>query len=216
MVTSPYNSKANGQVEAAVKSAKKLLRKTARGGDDFHLGLLAIRNTPSQGIGSSPAQRLMNRRTRTLLPTTSTLLEPRSLSTKQEREKLKDVKKMQARYYNAHAKGLPPLHEGDTVRLKPFQLGQKEWKKGAVVERLDERSYEIETADGSTYRRNRIHLRKTNEPPPGETISEPLRTPTHYRNARVANESPSGSIFTELPQVPSYSEEPDEHTPCEN
>ena len=215
MVTSPYNSKANGQVEAAVKSAKKLLRKTARGGDDFHLGLLAIRNTPSQGIGSSPAQRLMNRRTRTLLPTTSTLLEPRSLSTNQEREKLKDVKKMQAKHYNAHAKDLPPLHEGDTVRLKPFQLGQKEWKKGAVVERLDERSYEIETADGSTYRRNRIHLRKTNEPPPGETISEPLRTPTHYRNARVANESPSGSTFTELPQVPSYSDEPDEHTPCE-
>ena len=119
---------------------------------------------------------------------------------------------MQARYYNARAKDLPPLHEGDTVRLKPFQLGQKEWKKGAVVERLDERSYEIETADGSTYSRNRIHLRKTNEPPPGETVSEPLRTPTHYRNARVANELPSGSIFTELPQVPSYSDEPDEHT----
>ncbi|XP_068742197.1 uncharacterized protein [Montipora capricornis] len=190
MVTSPYNSKANGQVEAAVKSARKLLRKTARGGDDFHLGLLAIRNTPSQGIGSSPAQRLMNRRTRTLLPTTSTLLEPRSLSTNQEREreKLKDVKKMQARYYNAHAKDVPPLQEGNTVRLKPFQLGQKEWKKGAVVERLDERSYEIETADGSTYRRNRIHLRKANEPPPGETVSEPLPTPTYYRNARVANE----------------------------
>ena len=41
-----------------------------------------------------------------------------------------------------------------------------------MAERLDERSYEIETADGSTYRRNRFHLRKSNEPPPGETISE--------------------------------------------
>lgn len=36
MVTSPYNSKANGKVEAAVKSAKTLLRKTTKGGDDFH------------------------------------------------------------------------------------------------------------------------------------------------------------------------------------
>ena len=88
MVTSPYSSKANGQVEAAVKSAKILLCKTAKGSDNFHLGLLVIHNSPSQGIGSSPAQRLMNRRTRTLLPTTSTLLEPRSLSTNQEREKL--------------------------------------------------------------------------------------------------------------------------------
>ena len=30
MVASPYNNKANGKVEAAVKSAKKLLRKTAK------------------------------------------------------------------------------------------------------------------------------------------------------------------------------------------
>ena len=49
-----------------------------------------------------------------------------------------------------------------------------------VVERLDERSYEIETADGSTYRRNRIHLRKNNEPPHEETVSEPLRTPIAF------------------------------------
>ena len=91
MVTPPYNSKANGQVEAVVKSAKRLLDKTAKGGDDFHLGLLAIRNTPSQGIGRSPSQRLINRRTRTMLPTTTTLLQPRSFSTHQKREKLKDV-----------------------------------------------------------------------------------------------------------------------------
>jgi len=96
--------------------------------------------------------------------------------------------------------------------LTPFHLGQKEWKKGVVVERLDERSYKIEMADGSTYRRNRFHLRKTNEPPPGETISEQVQTPTHYGKARAANESPSGSTLTEPPQVPSYSDEPDTHT----
>ena len=52
--------------------------------------------------------------------------------------------------------------------MKPFQLGQKEWKKGVVVERLDERSYEIDKGDGSTYRRNRFYLRKTNVPPLGK------------------------------------------------
>ena len=81
----------------------------------------------------------MNRRTRTLLPTTGPLLEPRPLNTSHEREKLKDVKKKQFRYYNANAHYLPELSEGDTVRMKPFVLGQKEWKKGVVVERLDER-----------------------------------------------------------------------------
>ena len=91
--TSPQNSEANGKVEAAVKSAKRLLHKTAKGGDDFYLGFLAERNIPSQGFGSSPVQRLINGVTRTLRPTTGNLLEPRHLNTSQEREKLRDVQK---------------------------------------------------------------------------------------------------------------------------
>ena len=75
------------------------------------------------------------------------------------REKLKDVQKRQARYYNSNAKDQPPVNKGDTVRMKPVVLGQKEWKKGVVVERLDERSYEMETADGSSYRRNTVEPR---------------------------------------------------------
>ena len=55
------------------------------------------------------------------------------------------------------------LKEGDRVRLKPFRLGQKGWNKGTVVERLDERSYDIETSDGM-YRRNRVHIRKDTVP----------------------------------------------------
>ena len=95
------------------------------------------------------------------------------MNTSHEREKLRDVQKRQARYCNSNAQDLPALSEGDTVRMKPFLLGQKEWKKGVIVERLDERSYEVETADGSSYRRNRVHLKQTNEPPPGLTIKEP-------------------------------------------
>ena len=130
------------------------------------MGLLAERNIPLQKIGNSPVQRLMNRRTRALLPTTGSLLEPRTLTSSHEREKLKDVQKRQARYYNADAHVLPELNEGDTVRLKPFVLGQKEWKKGVVVKRLDKRSYKVETADGFSYRRDRAHLKKTNESRP--------------------------------------------------
>ena len=54
---------------------------------------------------------------------------------------------------------------GDVVRLKPFQLGKREWQKGVVPSRLDERSYEVETPHHVVHR-NRVHLRKTNEPPP--------------------------------------------------
>ena len=167
---SPHNSKANGKVEAAVKSAKQLLRKTTKGGEDQYLALLAHRNTPTQGVGTSPAQRLMNRRTRTSLPTTSTLLEPRS-GCNSEREKLIDGQRRQALYYNRNAKDLTPLNEGDTVRMKPFRLGEKEWKKAIVTKRLDERSYEVDTGTTS-YRRNRAHLRKTNELAPSGHLEE--------------------------------------------
>ena len=207
-VTSPYNSKANGKVEAAVKSAKKLLRKTAKGGNDFYLG--------SQGIGSSPIQRLMNRRTRTLLPTTGSLLEPRTLSSSHEREKLKDAQKRQARYYNSDAHDLPELNKGDTERLKLFVLGQKEWKKGVVVERLDERSYEVETADGSSYRRNRAHLKKTNESRPKATSGESQQIPDSniLGYGRRTSKLPPGETFTEPPQISSCPDEPDESSLC--
>ena len=59
------------------------------------------------------------------------------------------------------------------MRMKPFVLGKKEWRKGVVVERLDERSYEVETGDGTSYRRNRVHLKRTNELPPEVTTTLP-------------------------------------------
>ena len=76
--SSPGNSKSNGKVESAVKTAKNLIRKALDAGTDPYLAILNYRNTPTQGMESSPVQRLMNRRTRTLLPTTKALLEPRT------------------------------------------------------------------------------------------------------------------------------------------
>ena len=49
---SPYNSKANGKVESAVKTAKRMLKKCRKSGEDELLALLNIRNTPTQGVDS--------------------------------------------------------------------------------------------------------------------------------------------------------------------
>lgn len=162
--TSPHHSKANGKVESAVKSAKRMLRKTSKSGEDQYLALLNLRNVPSQGVETSPAQRLMGRRTRTLLSVTRSLLEPKGPPTKSETEQLELNQQRQAKYYNKSARDLQPLKQGDTVRMKPFQLGNKTWMKGKISQRLDERSYEV-TAGGATYRRNRQHTVKTREPP---------------------------------------------------
>ena len=44
------------------------MRKCERSGDDLYLSLLEWRNTPSEGLNTSPTQRLIGRRTRTKLP----------------------------------------------------------------------------------------------------------------------------------------------------
>ncbi|KAK7100337.1 hypothetical protein V1264_023309 [Littorina saxatilis] len=157
--SSPYNSKANGKAESSVKTAKALLRKNKEG--DQFLALLNYGNTPSQATGTSPAQRFFNRRTRTLLPTTATLLKPKvDLDT--EKKKLRAHQKKQKTNFDKGAKDLPHLEEGDTVRMQYFTLGHKKWTKAVVTKRLDDRSYEIQ-ANGSLYRRNRVHLKKTAE-----------------------------------------------------
>ena len=134
--------------------------------------LLDFRNTPSQGMDSSPVHRLMNRRTKTLFPTTSQLLVPKSSNTELDRDKLRLKQEKQAHRYNKSANDLPVLSEGDVVRMQPFILGKKEWQKAIVTSRLDERSYNVETPNG-TYRRNRVHVRRTLEAPPYVVAPEP-------------------------------------------
>ena len=66
--SSPGHSQFNGMAESAVKTAKKLIKRANKDGTDPWLAILDYRNTPSEGMKSSPAQRLMSHRTRTLLP----------------------------------------------------------------------------------------------------------------------------------------------------
>lgn len=55
------------------------------------------------------------------------------------------------------------LHEGDTVRIRPF-VREKTWTKAQVEDQVDRRSYEVRIEDGRVYRRNRRHLRRSREP----------------------------------------------------
>ena len=186
LTSSPGYPQSNGKAESGVKTAKRLLKKAKDSGRDQYLAILDYRNTPTQGVNSSPAQRMLNRRTRTLLPTAASLLEPRHVDIKSERSKLRICQDKQAIYYNRSAKDLPPLCEGDVVRMKPFKLGEKKWNKGVIQHRLDERSYEVETDDG-TYRRNRMHLKKSYEGP-STTDREIRMQPVNVEPTKLNNE----------------------------
>ena len=187
--SSPGHQQANRAAEAAVKTAKKLLCKAKADGCDPFLALLAHRYTPSESMGTSPAQRFLGRCTKTLLPATSELLKPHGTHVESTKERRKIAQAKQAHYYNRHAKDLEELEEGDVVRMRPFQLGKKTWDKALVKKRLDERSYEIEAND-TTYRRNRVDIKKTTEsiappecgdlsttPPEAPTADEPMGDP---------------------------------------
>lgn len=57
-----------------MKIAKGLIKRALKSNSDHYLALLDFCNTPIQGMETSPAQRLMSRRTKTLLHTKESLL----------------------------------------------------------------------------------------------------------------------------------------------
>ncbi|XP_060070555.1 uncharacterized protein K02A2.6-like [Ylistrum balloti] len=131
ITSSPGYPQSNGKSEQAVKTAKRLMQRALSSKTDPYLALLDFRNTPSQSMGSSPVQRLMNRRTKTLLPTKGSLLRPQVPENTTVTNQLKGVKERQAFYYNQGAKDLKPLETGQFVRIAP-QERHKEWRKGVV------------------------------------------------------------------------------------
>ena len=56
VTTSPRYPKSNGRVKTAVGAAQRLMRKAKKGGSGAYLALLDYRNTPTQGLDTSPVQ----------------------------------------------------------------------------------------------------------------------------------------------------------------
>ena len=79
VTSSPRYPQSNGKAENAVKTVKMLFTKCQDSGQSEYLALLDWRNTPSEGMETSPAQRFFGRRCRTLLPSTESLLHPATL-----------------------------------------------------------------------------------------------------------------------------------------
>ena len=77
VTSSPHYAQSNDKSENAVKTLKLLFAKAEQSGESVYMALLDWRNTPSEGMSTIPAQRLMGRRCKMLLPTAGTLLKPR-------------------------------------------------------------------------------------------------------------------------------------------
>ena len=178
--SSPKFASSNGQVERAVQTVKSVLRKAVDSKRDPYLALLEYRNTPIDNDIGSPAELLFQRKLRTKLPCKKSLLKPR-LQSKDTRNKLIVRQQKQKFYHDKNAKPLKELDVGDTVRLRR----EKEWIPAKVVEKdKHPRSYHVTTEQGTTYRRNRRDIVKTNEDP--VVIKEHL----NFENEMLDSEKP--------------------------
>ena len=67
VTSSPGYPQSNGRVENAVKTAKSLIKKVQAMGADYFLLLLSWRNTPTEGLSTSPAWRMFGQHMQTHL-----------------------------------------------------------------------------------------------------------------------------------------------------
>ena len=140
-------------------------------------GTTRLPNTPTAGMGTSPAQRLMGRRCKTLQTLAGKLLQPRCDAEGEACAPL-GAKQRKQFNYNQHTKPLEEKSPGETVRVK--LPGNERWTtKWTCAEALDHRSYLV-IVGNTQYRRNRRHLLKMSEPShrnPGEDIkpTQPTR-----------------------------------------
>ena len=127
ITSSTQYPQSNGLIEHNVQTIKSLLRKAKEGGSDGEMALLELCSTPITGIEESLAQLLMNRRLRSSLPMTGTVLEP---DVPQDvRTKLCQWQKQQKATYDKSTRIQCDLKSGDVVRYKKGHL----WKPAVVI-----------------------------------------------------------------------------------
>ena len=162
VVSSPHYPQSNGHAEAAVKSVKHLILKTAPSGnidnEDFDRGLLELRNTPGVS-GRSPAQVLYGRPLRSCVPA-----HPESFSEEWQAKSEDCDRRAAARaqqiksQYDQHARPLSRLSIGQTVRIQD-PISHRWNKVGVVMSCGRSRDYEVRLPSGRVWWRNRRFLR---------------------------------------------------------
>ena len=158
-LSTPHYAQSNGLAESAVKSLKTLLIKNGgRMNDSFQEGLLELINTPRTG-GKSPAEIVYGQPLRTLVPIHQRAFDKHWLKSIDDHNRCASKKQAQAaEAYNAHARSLPRLDIGDTVRIQ--DPVSKLWDTvGTIISRGEHRDYRVRLDNGRNYWRNRRFLR---------------------------------------------------------
>lgn len=115
IISSPEYPQSNGLAERAVRCAKQLMERSHRGKSDVYMDLRNISLNPILG---SPAQRLLSRQTRATLPVANQELVPQVVPPSEVQSRLQQNRHIQKGWYDKTSRPLPPLAEGQVVRLQ--------------------------------------------------------------------------------------------------
>ncbi|KAG8125492.1 hypothetical protein E2320_020682 [Naja naja] len=143
ITSSPHQPQANGKAESAVKIVKNLCRKALDESRDPWKAILHWSNTPTEGMDSSPAQRLMSRRLKTSLPMANKLLEPMVIQGVPER--LQEKRQVAKAKYDESARGLPELKVWERIQMKPLPGDRTGcWEMGSCLQQVAPHSYLVD------------------------------------------------------------------------
>ena len=160
VTSSPRYPQSNGFIERQVKTVKAAMEKARDAHTDPNKALQYLRATPIDAHLPSPSELLLGRKIRTNLPGKIPNQLPEKDAIYQRLQSRQDEQK--AYFDKRHPTNLPPMQEGQQIRVQNQETGK--WERGRITKKRPEpRSYEVETESGQILRRNRRHIRGTEE-----------------------------------------------------
>lgn len=168
VTSSPRYPQSNGFIERQVRTIKMTIMKAKRAKQDISKALQYLRATPVDHHLPSPAEMLLGRKIQSGLPIKIRNQDPNRDAVKERLQERQDQQKF---YYDRNTRPLPPLYQGQQVRVQDQE--SRHWEKGTILNKRPEpRSYEVLTSSGQTLRRTRRHIRETGEKSKAQHESE--------------------------------------------
>nr|XP_054752822.1 uncharacterized protein K02A2.6-like [Lytechinus pictus] len=133
ITSSPRYPQSNGYNERQVKTIKTTMMKAKQAKQDINKALQYLRATPIDHHLPSPAEILLGRKIQSDLPTRIRNHDPNRDAIK---ERLQARQDQQKTYYDRNTRSLPPLHQGQQVRVQNQESGK--WEKGTILNKRPE------------------------------------------------------------------------------